>query len=381
MRAIGAPFNATFGFCLFVFALLAAGCSSGGRTAPAPVLALLAGDMTRAGAVDGTGAAARFNGPFGVAADSTGNVYVSDRGNNTIRKITPAGLVTTLAGKVGATGSTDGTGAAASFDYPSGIATDRAGNVYVADYGNRTIRKITPAGVVTTLAGRAGARGSNDGVGAAARFDGPLAVATDGAGNLYVADLFSTIRKITPDGMVTTFAGKRDVTGTIDGAGAAARFGFLRGIATDSAGNVYASDSDNQTIRKITPAGVVTTFAGSAGVEGNTNGTATEARFSFPLGIAVDSAGNVYVAENFGLPDVPGLADKLAHTIRKITPAGIISTVVGVAGQKGFVPGPLPGRVEAPIGVAVSGTSLYITLNNGDDKSTGGGVVVVRNRP
>jgi sugar lactone lactonase YvrE len=338
--------------------------------------------MTRAGAVEGTGAAARFNGPFGVATDGAGNVYVSDRDNNTIRKITPAGLVTTLAGTASVTGSTDGAGAAASFDYPSGIATDGAGNVYVADYGNRTIRKITPAGVVTTLAGRAGARGSNDGVGAAARFDGPLAVATDGAGNLYVADLFSTVRKITPDGMVTTFAGRRDVTGTIDGAGAAARFGFLRGIATDSAGNVYVTDHDNQTIRKITPAGVVTTLAGSAGVEGNANGPGAEARFSFPLGIAVDSAGNIYVAENFGLPDNPGLAGKLAHTIRKITPAGIVSTVVGVAGRQGFVPGALPGGLEAPAGVAVGGTSLYITLNNDrNGRSVGGAVAVVRNRP
>src|SRR5712692_346156 len=132
------------------------GGGAGGGGSPAASLALFAGDMGGPGNVDGTGPAARFNGPQGVAADSAGNVYVADTNNNTIRKITPAGDVTTLAGTAGVTGSTDDTGAKASFNSPSGVAADSAGNVYVADTGNNTIRKITPAGDVTTLAGTAG---------------------------------------------------------------------------------------------------------------------------------------------------------------------------------------------------------------------------------
>jgi hypothetical protein len=239
---------------------------------------------------------------------------------------------------------------------------DGAGNVYVADQDNHTIRKITPAGVVSTLAGSAGVTGSTDGTGAAARFSGTAGVAVDGAGNVYAAEFVnSTVRKITAAGVVTTLAGTAGVTGSADGTGAAARFNTPFGVATDSAGNVYVADTINHTIRKITPAGVVSTLAGTAGVTGSTDGTGAAARFNSPGGVAVDGAGNVYVADGSN------------HTIRKITSAGVVSTVVGVAGQPGFVPGALPGRIGYPGDVAVSGTLLYITLYNG--------VAVVQNRP
>jgi sugar lactone lactonase YvrE len=322
-------------------------CSS-----PLPSLALFAGD-TRGG----------------IATDNAGNVYVADSSSSTIRKITPAGAVTTLAGTAGVTGSTDATGAAASFFLPGGVATDDAGNVYVADSGNRTIRKITPAGVVTTFAGTAGVMGSTNATGAAASFNFPLDVATDSAGNVYVVDPPNqTIRKITPTGAVTTLAGS-GFQGSTDATGAAARFFFPQGIATDSAGNVYVGDTINETIRKITPAGVVTTLAGMAadvvetpGIAGSTDAIGSAARFNSPTGLAVDSAGNVYVADTGN------------HTIRKITPAGAVSTVVGVAGQAGFTPGALPGLLNGPGRVAVSGTSLYI-------ESFLNGVAVVQNRP
>jgi sugar lactone lactonase YvrE len=320
----------------------------------------LAGTAGVRGSIDGTGAAARFAYPTGVAADSAGNVYVADSDNSTIRKITPGGVVTTLAGTAGLTGSTDGTGAAARFDSPNGVATDSAGNVYVSEWGNNTIRKITPAGIVSTLAGTAGVRGSVDGTGAAARFSLLRGVAVDSAGNVYVAD-DTTIRKITRAGVVTTLAGTAGVRGSTDGTGAAARFNPPNGVATDGAGNVYVCEWGNNTIRKITPAGVVTTLAGTAGVAGSTDGTGAAARFRFPIAVTTDSTGNVYVA------------DWGNSTIRKITPAGMVSTVVGVAGQASFVPSALPGRIAFPVGVAVSGTSLYITLHNG--------VAVVQNRP
>ena len=361
--------KSTSGYRLFLLSILSialtacgGGGGGGGDGGPVSSLALFAGDMAGNGNVDGIGAAARFRSPQGLATDSAGNVYVADSLNHTIRKITPAGVVTTLAGTAGVTGSTDATGAAARFNSPLGVATDDAGNVYVADFGNHTIRKITPAGAVTTLAGTAGVTGSTDATGAAARFSSPLGVATDSAGNVYVGDTNNnTVRKITPAGVVTTLAGTAGVTGSTDATGAAASFFAPLGVATDSAGNVYVADLGNHTIRKITPAGVVTTLAGTAGAFGSTDATGAAARFDGPFGVATDSAGNVYVADSGN------------STLRKITPAGAVSTLAGVAGQTGFAPGALPGLLGNPSGVAVSGTSLYITIYNG--------VAVVQNLP
>ena len=172
----------------------------------------LAGTAGLRGIADGTGAAARFNDPEGVAVDSAGNVYVADRTNNTIHKITAAGVVTTLAGTGGLFGSADGTGAAARFAQPFRVAVESAGNVYVADTTNHTIRKVTAPGVVTTLAGTAGMVGSVDGTGAAARFFYPVGVAVDSAGNIYVGDSHNNnIRKVT--GQTRTRFRWRNATG------------------------------------------------------------------------------------------------------------------------------------------------------------------------
>jgi sugar lactone lactonase YvrE len=432
------------------------------KITPAGVVSTFAGAAGGEGSTDGTGTAARFSHPEGVASDSADNVYVADTINSTIRKITPAGVVTTLAGSalhVFPLPSTDGTGTAARFWWPAGVATDSGGNVYVADFGANNIRKVTPAGVVTTLTGIAASIGCADGTGAAARFIFPEGVAADSAGNVYVAASgCNTVRKIAPSGVVSTFAGTATAIGSADGTGAAARFNVPTGVASDSAGNVYLADSDNHTVRKITPVGVVTTLAGTAGAPGNTDGTGAAARFNNPTGLATDSAGNVYVGDSFngsirkitpagvvstlaavgangvgvatdssgnvyvpsgyailkissagvvttlagtagifgsadgtgaaarfgaqfGFPqgiatDSAGnvyVADTSNHTIRKITPAGVVTTVVGLAGQASYVPGQLPGLLGFPLGVAISGTSLYITLYNG--------VVVVLNVP
>ena len=172
------------------------------------------------------------------------------------------------------------------------MAVDSAGNVYVADVGNSTIRKVTPAGVVTTLAGlwrRTGPVVARTGRGATRGSINPYGVAVDSAGNVYVADTDNhTIRKVTPAGVVTTLAGLAGSSGSADGTGSAARFYDPRGVAVDSAGNVYVADTDNHTIRKVTPAGVVTTLAGLAGSQGSADGTGSAARFSGPDGVAVD---------------------------------------------------------------------------------------------
>jgi len=300
------------------------------------------------GSADGVGSAARFDLPNGVAADAAGNVYVADSANGTIRKITPGGVVTTLAGTAGVLGSADGTGPAARFNYPQGVAVDGAGNVYVADQINSTIRKITPAGVVTTLAGSPGVAGGADGTGPAARFNEPEGLAVDGVGNVYVADqLNAAIRKITPAGVVTTVAGALTVAGSSDGTGAAARFNYPADVAVDGAGNLYVADELNSTIRKITPAGVVTTIAGTPSQYGSADGTGGAARFHFPNGVALDGAGNLYVT------------DTANDTLRKVTPAGVVTTVAGTPGLYGVADGTgAAGLLNQPLGVTVTSTGL-----------------------
>ena len=310
------------------------------------------------GLADGSGASAGFNFPSGVAADNAGTVYVSDTFNHTIRKVTAAGAVTTLAGSAGAAGSADGTGSAARFNLPQGLAVDGSGNVYVADYGNHTIRKITSGGVVTTFAGTAGSSGSTDATGSAARFNNPRGVAVDGAGNVYVADFGNhTIRKITSAGVVTTLAGTAGSLGSTDATGSAARFAFPHGVAVDAAGNVYVADTANCTIRKITPAGVVTTLAGTAGTFGSADGTGSAARFDNPDAVAVTATGTVFVA------------DFANDTMRKITPAGVVSTVAGLASTPGATDGAGPvARFRLPQGIAINSSGILFVADTNNNE-------------
>jgi sugar lactone lactonase YvrE len=323
----------------------------------AGMVTTLAGKADNSGSADGDGASAQFAHPYGVATDGGGNVYVADASNFTVRKISSTGIVTTLAGMAGASGSTDGVGVAARFSIPWGLAVDGGGNVFVADSNNRTIRKITTAGVVTTFVGAAGVAGSADGTGAAARFLNPSGLATDGSGNLYVTDTSSsTIRKITAEGIVTTLAGTASAAGSIDGLGAAARFRFPSGLAVDASGNIFVADTNNHTIRKITPAGMVTTLAGTAGVSGSADGTGAAARFFLPCAVAMDPGGNVYVADTGN------------HTIRKVTSGGVVTTLGGWAGDYGSVDGTGgAARFDQPYGVAIDGSgNLYVAdaVNN-----------------
>ncbi len=205
----------------------------------------LAGSSGGAGANDGIPADARFFRPAGIAIDATGTIYVADTENHIIRKIAPTGQVSTLAGLAGTPGNVDGTGSAARFWRPTGIGLDQAGNVFVADSSNHAIRRITQAGAVSTFAGALGSSGSNDGTGPVARFNIPNGLAIDGAGTIYVADTGnSTIRKITAAAVVSTFAGLPGVTGTSDGAGAGARFNQPEGVDVDATtGSVYVADT------------------------------------------------------------------------------------------------------------------------------------------
>jgi len=309
------------------------------RTLPDPpphwTAVILAGTVGAAGSADGTGPAARFLAPGGVAADADGNVYVADAGNNTIRKISPAGEVTTLAGQPGARGSLDGPGNAARFFAPFGIAVDKFGNLYVTEVGNSAIRKITPAGQVTTLAGLAGNPGANDGIGDNAQFRNPFGLAVDSNGNVYVADTSNfTIRKVTPIGLVTTLAGSAGLHTHTDGAGGVARFWDPHGLALDSAGNIYVADTGNNALRKILPPNrVVTLMPKSA---------ATPPPRS-PQALAVDNSGSIY------LPDTDNLV------IAVLYPSGLLTNL------------PVAGDLGHPDAIALDPRgNLYLadTLNN-----------------
>ncbi|MBV8666506.1 MAG: DUF4214 domain-containing protein [Burkholderiaceae bacterium] len=392
------------------------------------VVGTLAGNAPHAGSADGSGTAASFNYPYGITTDSAGYVYVSDSYNNTIRKITPGGTTSTMAGTAEIEGGTDATGSEASFNFPTyeqwrgpswafivGIVKDSAGNLFVADTNNNTIRKITPAGAVSTFAGVTGYTGTLDGLGTNTLFNAPTGLAIDSADNLYVADTGNnTIRMITPAGQVTTLAGFPGYQGSWDGQGAAARFNYPQGLAVDRAGNIYVADSQNSTIRKITPAGLVSTLAGTAGIFNNKDGTGAAASFYGPSGLVVDSLGNLYVADSTnnrirkvtpaGVVTTPNLtttptaangyntyvnlnfpsgitidtagnlfvADTLNHRIAMITPAGAVTSVAGTYGNVGFVAG-AQGGLAFPSGLALNGSKLYVTTEQG--------VAVVSNVP
>lgn len=312
----------------------------------------LAGWPGWSGFADGRGSEGRFNFTGSVRVGPDGIIYVADASNHTVRKITPAGVVSTLAGAPAVSGAIDGPATVARFNGPAGVAIDAAGNVFVADSQNFTIRKITAAGVVSTLAGSAGSQGRADGTGAAATFFDPENLTIDSAGNLYVADgAGNIVRKVTPAGVVTTLAGAAQ-SGTVDGTGAAARFNLVNGITVDLAGNVYVGDYNNNSVRKITPAGVVTTLAGRSGTRnfGFVDGTGTAARFNGPAGLAVDAAGNVYVADSFN------------NAIRLITPAGVVTTIAGSSTVIENIDGPFgAARFYNPGDVALDATgNLYV---------------------
>ena len=265
------------------------------------------------GYADGPGGEAQFNKPSDIVMDTAGNLYVAEIFNHRIRKITPQGEVSTFAGsgEAGeeAGGYADGPGSLARFNAPVGIAIDAKGNLYVADALNHRIRKITPKGEVSTFAGSGEtgekAGGYADGPASAARFNVPHGLAFDAKGNLYVADAQNhCIRTITPRGEVSTFAGSCKKQGYADGMGSAAQFRWPAGIAIDAKGSLYVAD-DSHHIRKITPEGLVSTFAGSD-EKGYADGPGAEAQLNEPAGMAMDKAGNLYVA------------DSENHRIRKI---------------------------------------------------------------
>ncbi len=322
-----------------------------------------------AGTTDGWGTAARFSNPTSVALDTNGNIYVTDQWNATIRKVTPAGQVSTLVTS------------AAKLWRPSGVAVGPNGNVYFTDTMNNTIKQSTPAGVVTVVAGSNNtfSHGTTDGPGNLALFSNPFGLATDNAGNIFVTDTGNhTIRKISPAGgtnwTVTTIAG--DITqtnssgsilgGSTDGTNTVARFNGPYGLVVDSAGTIFVVDTGNYTIRKITPVGtnwVTTTLAGNPGYSGNANGTNSVARFNGSDGVAVDSAGNLFVADSGNFQ------------IRKVTPMGTNWVVTTVGGGTWWGTNDGVGtaaRFKNPAGIALDAAGTLIIADTSNNRISKG---------
>ncbi|MVN92230.1 NHL repeat-containing protein [Mucilaginibacter aquatilis] len=307
----------------------------------------LAGSSTL-GNSNGTGASASFGNPQGVAVDAQGNVYVADSFNHLVRKVTPAGVTTTFAGS-GGLGFAGGSAATAQFYSPQGITVDASSNVYVTDIGNNAVYKITQAGVVTILAGD-GTAGASNGTGSAARFNVPYGITADAQGNLYVADRDNNrIRKITSAGVVTTYAGigSASTPGSANGdATSAAAFYRPTGVAFDAQGNLFVVDQSNAYIRKITFAGVVSTYVGNS---------ATKNLLNTPSGIAVDNQNNIYVTDQSG-------------RILKVSAAKILYTLTGKTATAGFADGnKATALFSSPAGIAVDANkNIYVgdTNNN-----------------
>lgn len=309
---------------------------------PAWHLSIFAGKPGEAGSADGNAADARFRSPGGIAIDSNGNAYVADTGNNIIRKVTRDGSVTTLAGSPGKPGARDGSGATASFLAPLGIAVDLAGNVYVAEFAADDIRKITPEGIVTTIAGAPGFPGAEDGAGDHAHFRNPWSVAVDSFGDIYVADKDNcTIRQIITTGRVDVFAGRAGKAGYGNGPSSYAKFNQPHWVAMDNStpkASVYVADTGNKVIRVIKPSGMVSTLAGEAGEAGFTNGRGDKARFQNVSCLAVGEAGNIYAIDG--------------ELIRKITPEGDVTTLPDAAIMNAS------GQTIHPTSLAVDRTGL-----------------------
>lgn len=287
-------------------------------------VSVIAGKEGVRGHLDGWGASARFTSPHGVVRDHHGFLYVMDGQYSSIIRVLspgPDAWVSTLAGTHEG-GSTDGDQAVARFSFLSALAVDHQGNVYVTDRGNATVRMINKHKAVKTVAGLAGQRGYQDGFGAAVRFNAPTGIALSRSDprhghvpHIYVTDAYShTLRMITPDGRVTTLAGSGE-RGHVDGAGTSVRFTYPTGLAMSHDGVLYVADTGNQVIRKVSQSGIVTTLAGRSGRRGLHDGRGAEAHFDFPERISLDAQGNLYVTSGQNL------------VLRKVTPDGLVTTV------------------------------------------------------
>jgi len=324
------------------------------------IISTVAGNGTQGYSGDGGAAtAAQINNPYGVAVDSAGNIYIADNGNKRIRKVNTSGIISTVAGNgTGGYLGDGGVATAAQLNNPYGVTVDNNGNIYIADTSNRRIRKVNTSGIISTVAGNGTAGYSGDGGAAtAAQLNNPYGVTVDNSGNIYIADTSNRrIRKVNTSGIISTVAGNGTAGYSGDGGAATAASLTPYGVALDSTGNIYIADGSYHRIRKVNTSGIISTVAGNgtAGYSGD-GGAATAAQLNNPTGIAVDSTGNIYIT------------DGINRRIRKVNTSGIISTVAGngTAGYSGDGGAATAAQLYYPTGVAVDSTgNIYIADNS-----------------
>jgi trimeric autotransporter adhesin len=348
---------------LLMALVVGCGSSSSSPTSSGTTINAMAGTGTAGYTGNGAAAAsAELNFPAGVALDASGNLYIADANNNVVRKVTTAGTISTIAGN-GTAGYTGNGGAAtnAELNGPYGVVLDASGNLYIADTNNNVIRKVTTAGTISTVAGT-GSSGNtgNGGPATSAKLSGPAGIAVDASGNLYIADSGNNVvRKVTTAGTISLVAG----TGTVgySGIGSVATSVDLSwpvGVAVDASGNIYIADAESNVVLKVTPTGTLTTVAGNGNI-GYTGdgGPAVNAELNNPTGVAVDGAGNLYIA------------DTLNNVVRTVTPGGIITTMAGTGtpGYSGNGGPSTKAKLNSPLGIVASGSgTVYVadTSNN-----------------
>jgi sugar lactone lactonase YvrE len=337
------------------------------KLTPGGMVSTVAGQAGLVGSLDGTGSNARFFELSGIVSDTGGNLFATDSVDGTIRKITPAGVVTTLVGvgRDNALESLDGPDSAALLAPITGIAIAPNNDVYIADYLHSVIRKVPVGGKIFTFAGGMDQRGTTDGPGTDARFNAPFGVAVGVDGTVYVADTGNNvIRRITPEGVVSTLTGLTGDLPILTGPDGPLVFHSPRAVAVDAAGTVYVSDAGYYIVRKITPAGVVSTLAGKFDRFGEVDGTGQEARFHRLGSMVLDGAGNLYVLDGWDAGAV----------VRKITPAGVVTTLADTQGATGLT-ADAAGNVyiAGPTLKKINALGVVSTLVSKDAAKTGAG--------
>jgi sugar lactone lactonase YvrE len=344
------------------------------KVTPGGVISTVAGNGTQGYSGDGGAAtSAQLNTPTGVAVDTAGNLFIADEGNNCVRKVTPGGVISTVAGNGTQGYSGDGDPAtSAQLSLPEGVAVDTAGNLFIADEGNNCVRKVTPGGVISTVAGNGVWGYSGDGGAAtSAQLSSPTGVAVDKAGNLFIADEGNNcVRKATPGGVISTVAGNGTWGyGGDGGAATSAQLYYPQGAAVDTAGNLFIADTWNYRVRKVTPGGVISTVAGNGTQSySGDGGAATSSQLYNPSGVAVDAAGNLFIA------------DQGNNCVRAVTPGGVISTVAGngTQGYSGNGGAATSSQLYNPSGVAVDAAGNLFIADQGNNcvrAVTPGGVI------
>jgi len=352
----------------FTIALLAS-CSKKHSSTPVPSedttgdIITIAGNGTEGFSGDGAKAtSAELNTPSGVAIDASGNIYIADAQNQRVRKVSTTGIITTIAGNGTIGFSGDGSAAtSAELNYPCAIAVDSTGNIYIADNGNNVIRKVSISGIITTIAGNGNAGFSGDGgLANAAELAAPAGVAVDNSGNLYIADYQNMrIRKVNTSGIITTIAGNGTAGYSGDGGvGTTAQLHYPLGVAVDASGNIFIADYANNAIRKLSSTGIISTIAGNGtGSYSGDGGPAISATLFEPDGVAVDTSGNLYISDGEN------------NRIRMINASGIISTIAGNGAEGYSGDGGLATSAElytAAVALDLSG-NVYIA-DNGNNR-------------